>query len=121
MAIYNRQQKFIKIFLPSFVIVIRTIFAVENVLVFLHLLTDVAPWALMTNQTSMPLALLDGNGDQWMIGVGQTIAPPSLEDQEFQIGLHHMAQMHYSGKIWIMETSGTFLVRCLLNCTHLFL
>ena len=70
---------------------------------FLKSLADVAPWALMTNQTAMPLALLDGNGDQWMIGAGQTIAPPTLEDQEFQIGLHHKSQMHYSGKdcgIW---------------------
>ena len=71
----------------------------------------------MTNQTSMPLALLDGNGDQWMIGVGQTIAPPSLEDQEFQIGLHHMAQMHYSGKMWTLLEHFWDVVRVLLNCT----
>ena len=39
-----------------------------------------------------------------MIGSGQTIAPPNLEDQEFQIGLHHMSQMHYSGHVGLLKT-----------------
>ena len=62
----------------------------------------------------MPLALLDGNGDQWMMGAGQTIAPPSLEDQEFQIGLHHKSQMHYSGNNLMRMRARVKKGRCLL-------